>query len=243
MKDYLFLYVFVLSFFFSNDIPISIARITGVLTPKVASNGLLILDMLPLKITLKKEINHKINQFQLNVQNLKTNTQTTLSCFLFQFDDKVVTATKAGCYTKGLTPGKYIIKPIGTMITVVTEQPLRTKLKVDPSEIVTTFEVTTGNELYFYDYERKEEDFEYSGHVEDIEFSLFEPASGTKTIYFNDIPINCYAVQYKLTCNLYSSMFPNNRKSQTYSVYIKDSLGNKKRNYFVLPVQITLKYL
>ena len=243
MKDYLFLYVFVLSFFFSNDIPISYVEVTRVLTPKVASNGLLILDMLAFRILLIKEVNHKINQFQLKVQNLKSNAETTLSCFLFQNEDKVVRAIKAGCYTKGLTPGNYIISPVSIKATVMTVESLRAQIRIDPSDIDTKFEVIEGSEVYFYDFETKDEDFEYPGHIEDIEFSLFEPASGYQTIYFDNIPIECYAVQYKLTCNLFTSMFANDKRVQIYNVYIKDSAGNKKRNYFVQPVNITLNYL
>ena len=123
------------------------------------------------------------------------------------------------------------------------ERPFRAKLRIDPSQIDTTFEVTTGSEVYFYDYEKKDEDFECPEHIEDIEFSLFEPASGYQTIYFDNIPIECYAINLKLTCNLFTSMFPGDKKVQIYNVYIKDSLGNKKRNYFVQPVNITFNYL
>ena len=157
MKDYLFLCVFVLSFFFSNDILISNARITTVLTPKVASNGLLILGTSTLPILLKKDAN---NQFKLTVQNLNTNAQTTLSCFLFQFEEEEeeeekkekvlklskIPIPKAGCFTKGLKPGKYLINPISIVATVVTKDPLRAKLRIDPSQVDTTFEVTEGSE-------------------------------------------------------------------------------------------------
>ena len=242
MKDYLFLYVFVLSFFFSNTIVISNVKIVHILTPKVASNGLLYLVTTGLSIALKKEDNININQFKLMVQNLKTNTQTPLSCFLYQFEDQK--SFKIGCLTKGLTPGNYIISPVGVLVTVVTEEPLRTRLRIDPSTVSgTPFEVTEGSEIYFYDYGKKDEDFEYPGHIEDIEFSLFEPASGYQTIYFNNIPIECYAVNLKLTCNMFTSMFAKDKKVQIYNVYIKDSLGNKKPNYFIYSVNITLNYL
>ena len=254
MKDYLFLCVFVLSFYFSNDILISNARITTVLTPKVASNGLLILNTSTLPVLLKKDAN---NQFKLTVQNLNTNAQTTLSCFLFQFEEEEeeeekkekvlklskIPIPKAGCFTKGLKPGKYLINPISIVATVVTKDPLRAKLRIDPSQVDTTFEVTSGSEMYFYDYGKKDENFEFPGHYEDIEFSLFEPASGFQTVYLGDIPIECYAVNLKLTCNMLASMFPGDKKVQIYNVYIKDSLGNKKRNYFVQPVNITFNYL
>ena len=239
MKDYLFLYVFVLSFFFSNAI--TNARIVYILTPKVASNGMLILSASGLNDVLKKEDNQSIYQFALRVQRLNTISQISLSCFLYQFEDQLT--TRIGCRTRGLTPGKYKLYPFSTSVSLVTKNSLRTLIRISIADIAGTFELTTGNELYFYDYEKKEEDFEFSGHIEDIEFSLFESTSGPKTIYFNDIPIACNAVKFKLTCNLYSYKFPSNRKIQTYSVYIKDSLGNRKYNYFVRPVQITLNYL
>ena len=239
MKDYLILYVFALCFFFSNAI--SNVRVIFILTPKVASNGLLILSTSGLNVALKKEDKQKLNQFQLRIQRLDNNFQVSLYCFLYQFEDQL--SARIGCPTRGLTPGTYKLIPYSTTFFLVTENSLRAQIRIDVANIGGTFEITTGNELYFYDYEKKEENFEYSGHIEDIEFSLFEPASGPKTIYFNNIPITCYAVQYKLTCNLYSYKFPSNRKTQNYSVIIMDSLGNKKANYFVQPVQINLNYL
>ena len=239
MKNYLILYVFALCFFFSNAI--SNVRVTRILTPKVASNGLLILDTLGLNDILKKEDNQKINQFQLRIQGVNTISLTSLYCFLYQFEDQLT--TRIGCLTRGLTPGKYTLYPFSTSVSLVTKNSLRTLIRISIANIAGIFEVTTGNELYFYDYQKKEEIFEFSGHIEDIKFSLFQPASGNQTVYLNDIPIACTAFKYKLTCNLYSNNFPSNRKIQTYNVYIKDSLGNRKLNYFVRPVQITLNYL
>ena len=239
MKDYLILYVFALCFFFSNAI-INV-RVTKVLTPKVASFGLLILDTSGLNVVLKKEDKQQLGQFPLRVQRLNSNSQINLYCFIYQYKDQLT--SRIGCFTRFLDPGTYKLHPFSITVSLKTENSLLTQLRIMQSNIAGTFEVTTGTEFYFYDYQKKTENFEFSGHVEDIEFSLFESFSGSQTIYFNDIPITCKAIQYKLICNLYSYNFPSNRKTQIYSVYIKDSLGNKKYNYFVHPVEITLNYL
>ena len=238
MKDYLILYVFTLCFFFSNA-EFNV-RVIIVLTSKVASNGILILETIGLNEYLKKEDYRYINHFPLRVQEINDKSLTYLTCFLYQFEDQY--RTRIGCHTKGLTPGKYQLYPYTTSISLVTKNS-SFLIQISIVETDRAFEVTTGNELYFYDYEKKEEDFEYSGHIKDIEFSLFEPVSGQTTIYFGNIPIACNAVISKLTCKLYSNKFPSNKKIQTYDVFIKDSLGNLKKNYFVRPVQITLNYL
>ena len=244
MKNYLIFSVFVLSFYFSNADLVKNVRITRILTPRVASNGLLILDTGGLNLVLKKEDNQNINQFQLKLTRLNYNTLYTLSCFLYQFENKDSSTPKIGCRTRGLPQGTYKVSPLSTTVNLVVGKAifLRVIVRINPSEITGTFQITEGNELYFYDYKAKDEDFEHTGHIEDIEFSLFEPVTGQVKIYFDNIPIDCFATKYKLTCNLYASKFQRVR-NRNYLVYTTDSAGNKKRNYFVLPVKITLNYL
>ena len=242
MKDYLIFTVLVLSFYFSNA-QLNV-RITRILTPRVASNGLLILDTSGLNFELRKEDNQNINQFQLKIIRLNYNTQYTLSCFLYQFENKDSSTPKIGCRTKSLPKGTYKMSPLSTTVNFVVKGFIfsRLPIRINPSEVTGTFQMTEGYELYFYDYKAKDEDFEHTGHIEDIEFSLFEPVTGQVKIYFDNIPIDCFATKYKLTCNLYASKFQRVR-NRNYMVYTTDSSGNKKTNYFVLPVKITLNYL
>ena len=119
----------------------------------------------------------------------------------------------------------------------------RYEITIPPFYIPNYFQVTKGKEIYFYDTEEKDEEFDFLGEVEGMDFDLFEYNAGVKNIYLDDIPISCYSISTKFRCTMSSLAFPQNEKYQTYNVYIKDSLGNKKRNYFVLPIRITLDYL
>ena len=64
--------------------------------------------------------------------------------FLFQLENEVLRAPKAGCFIKGLTPGNCMISPVSTLATVVTKKAVRAQRKIDPFRIDTTFEVIEG---------------------------------------------------------------------------------------------------
>lgn len=237
MKATLILYFFALSLFLANA-QYSV-QVTKILTDKVASDGFLILETSGLNVPLRYHRHPNLNQFQLTLTGETNNTERSLSCFLYQFEYPYSSPSKIACRVRGLTPGRYSLNPLPTQLTFNANY--FHKVTLLPFNVAGTFEVTEGKELYFYDYEANDEDFEYQNDYEDIDFDLFEVASGTQDIYFDDIPVQCYLSLYKIKCNLNANMFPYQR-SNSYSVYIKDTLGNKKRNHFVLPVNIYMNF-
>ena len=237
MKASLFLYLFALSLLLANAQ--YNVQITKILTEKVASDGMLILDTTGLNVPLRMKGRPNPNQFTLTLNNEADNSKTTLYCFIYQFEHPYSEPAKVGCRTRGLTPGRYSISPLATEIRFNVNY--RTQVTLLSFNIAGSFEVTEGQETYFYEYDDNAEDFDRPNEYEDIDFDLFEIVGGSTEIYFDDIPVQCYLSSYKIRCSITPNMFPHTSFA-SYNVYIKDSLGNKKRNYFVLPVTIVFKY-
>ena len=232
----LVLYLFALSLFLANAQ--YNVQVTKILTEKVASDGFLIFETSGLNMPLRMKSRPNLNQFQLTLKNEADNSQSNFYCFVYQFEHTYTSPAKIGCRIRGLTPGKYSVAPLASEITFNAN---RYRVTLLPFNIAGTFEVTEGKEEYFYEYDENDEDFEYPDDIEDIDFDLFEPAGGPLDIYFDDITVQCYQANYKLRCSLDARMFPKKR-TQTYNVYIKDSLGNKKKNPFVLPVNLYFRF-
>lgn len=222
-------------------------QITKVLSKKVASDGFLTLDTDGLKFPLKIKDLPNINNFLLSILNLKSNVTVPLDCSFLPFEHICQTQPRIACRTKGLEKGNYRILPSldNTYVTLN-----KNILVISPYNLPDIFEVTDGNETYFYDDNDKYETFEYEWTKNMIEFTLFEPLTTENiTIYlqnqYNSIPVTCYPYfsMEEVECPLYADYFPQDRQFQTYEVYIEDSLGNKKKNELVLPININLQYL
>lgn len=237
MKGALILCLFALSLFLVNSQ--YNVRITDLLTPVVASDGFLILDTRGLNFPLRMINRPEQNQFQLIVTNEEDNSSTKLSCFLYQFESLSRDSAKIGCRTRGLAPGKYSINPLSDKLLF---SAVRKSITLLPFTIVDTFEVTEAKEVYFYEYDDNDEDFERSTDRDDIDFHLFEPTSEAQEIYFEDIPVKCRPSYYELKCPVTPKTFDQAKRRQTYTIFIKDTNGLKKRNYFVHPATITLEY-
>ena len=74
-------------------------------------------------------------------------------------------------------------------------------------------------------------------------FDLFDSVVKDIIIYLEDIPISCQASGHRMTCNISAYDLPQENRFQSLNVYIKDSNGNKKYNYFVYPIDILLYYV
>lgn len=238
MKAALILYLFALSLYLANA-QYNI-QVTKILTEQVASDGFLVLETTGLNFPIRIYGRPNLNQFQLLLTGENNNTEHTLSCFVYQFEHPYSSPTKIGCRVRGLTPGRYSLNPLPV------EKPINLygsrQVTLLPFNVAGSFEITPGKEFYFYEYDENDEEFEYPNDYEDIDFDLFETGTGTtQEIYFDDIPVQCYLSLYKMRCGLTANMFPYERY-HTYNVYLKDSAGNKKRNYFVLPVVIYMNF-
>ena len=237
MKGTLILCLFALSLFLVNAQ--YNVRPTRVLTPRVASDGFLILDTSGLNFPLRMKNLPQQDQFQLTITNQASNTNTRLSCFIYQFEVLSRSSSKIGCRTRGLTPGKYSLAPLVQTLPFVA---VGRQLRLLPFNIAGSFEVTNAKEVYFYEYDDNDEDFDYNADTEEIDFDLFEPTSQLQEVYFGNVLVSCRPINYELKCTLSPKILGQNTRRRSYTIYIKDSNGIRKRNYFVLPVNIVLKY-
>lgn len=219
-------------------------NVTQVLSPKVASDGYLVLGVEGLKFPLSNKGGPKT--FHLTVVNEETSKTESLICYFFVFEHVYQRQPRIACRTNGLEKGIYTVGPTEEISFVVN----RYNVYISPIKIPDKFEVTTGTEAYFYDEDDDYETFEYSWSRDDLDFTFFEQVTdSTVTIYlqdeFNSIPITCHSGirLNRLECPVYADSLPQDRQFQTYEVYIEDSLGNKKKNEFVLPVNFNLQYL
>ena len=240
MKYSFALYLFALSLIIvKSQTPVVL---TSVLTKTVPSNGMLIFDASGFNFPL---YNGRFVPGTLNlvVTNQKSQKPYSLNCFLYQFEGRLNLGTpKVGCVTKNLEEGEYTLEPFADPINF---REARTNFALQPFSGTLSFSVFTGSELYFYEDDvTPDEEFEYRNDYEDTDFTLFEYSQRqtTTTIYFDNIPVTCYTFGAKLRCSLRADQFQQVRYKE-YTVNIKDSANNLKRNYFVNPFLITLEYL
>jgi hypothetical protein len=222
-------------------------QITKVLSKKVASNGFLILDTDGLIFPLSIKDLPNINNFPLNILNLETNKTEPLDCCFLPFEHICKTQPRIACRTNGMQKGNYKILPSLEGTYVVLNKNI---LLISPYNLPDIFEITDGKEIYFFDDDDKYETFEYTWTKNMIDFTLFEPLNAENiTIYlenqYNSITVTCYPyfTEDEVECPIYADNFPQDKQFQTYEVYIEDSLGNKKKNELVLPININLQYL
>ena len=225
-------------------------EITKILTPKVASEGLLILDTSLIKFRLVESL---IKNFPLSVKNVQTNQTQSLNCFLLQFKYGYK-ESKIGCQTFNQSIGKYRLVPLNNEINIRVN--LLTDLTIKISEnfdFSSTFEVTSGNEIYFYSLEEQFLSFGQKKSEISLEFNVFEKFTGSNLtmilesdednsfqFYCDSNPKSKFTT---ITCKLFAEDFPQDSQIQKYKVYILDSLNNKKNNYFVPPIDIYLDYI
>ena len=221
-------------------------QITKILSPQVASDGYLVLDTAGLKFPLRTK---GTRTFSLVVENTSTNESHKLLCYFFQFEHINERETIFACRVNNLPVGTYRLAPSTVDIKISFNF---YELFINPFDLRDTFDVTPGKEIYFYDEDDKYEDFDNSRERESIEFDLFEPITfdtQVPMILENkefSLKVLCYPDDYRLNeieCPLRASDFPQTSRFQTYDVYIEDSQGNKKLNYFVLPVHFNFYYL
>ena len=218
-------------------------NVTQILSPKVASNGYLVLGVEGLKFPLSNKGGPKT--FPLSVINQNTNRTESLNCYFFVFDHVYQRQPRIACRTLGLEKGLYSLAPSDEINFVAN----RYNVFINPFRLPDLFEVTSGNEEYFYDEDDDYETFDFPWSKDDLDFTSFEQLADSFTIYlqddYNSIPILCHpGIRLnRIECPVYAADLPQDRQYQTYEIYIEDSLGNKKKNEFVLPVNFNLLYL
>jgi len=236
MKIY-FLFMISVFYFILSDDDYKIS-INNILTEKVASNGFLILDTS--SFSLPGKINVQLNSFQLLIKNEKDNEESSLSCFIKYLGQTFDGFPKIACRTTGIKPGIYTLNPTSDLSFIYNN---KYNITIPSFNIEDTFEIINGEELYFHDGTQYAS-FDFFGELAELDFELFEKVSDKNVIiYFDEIPIYCNTNETKLNCILSSLDFPQSQKKQKYNVYIKDSEGNKKRNYLIISVDIVMNYI
>ena len=235
MKQHLLLlYILSFSFILTNCFD---GQITSILTEKVASNGMLILNTTGFNYEVKNLHFIRPSKFRLTIKNEKTSVETRLDCFFYKFYINYRLPARILCITENIEEGIYSVNPI----TETTPYDHSTyNINFLPSIIKGTFQVQSGREIYFYNFnERKTINFYTPYDCERIEFSLFQSYKLEDTIiYFDDIPIKCYLNEIKMYCPIKAEQFPQIH----YKAYTL-TLANRKTNYFVLETYIRLNYI
>ncbi len=240
MKVLFFLYILVYLITLSKcDISL---EVTKILSNNVASNGFLILQIEGLKIRLDN--NSRLNHFFLNIQNINNNNTEKLRCYFLPFERPIQEQPRIGCRTIDLKPGTYKLEPL---LNVIKLSFSIFNLYINPFNLNDTFEIIDSTEIFFYKSNNIEVGFNIESNKSYIDFNLFEPLDEP---YLNiilkgeinkkEIEVSCHTGfrLYDLKCLLNSEIFPKDRPSQTYEVYIKEPSGKKKKNEFVLPINI-----
>ena len=96
MKQYLIIYISAFCLILVNSYDL---KITSILTDKVASDGMLILDTTGMKYAVKN-LDFHYSHFTLTIKNEQTSEEVPLQCFIFQFTIPIEEA-KLCCQTKG----------------------------------------------------------------------------------------------------------------------------------------------
>ena len=247
MKVFTIIYIIALLIVLSNASPLQ-TQITKILTPKVSSEGLLVLDTTLIRFPIDDSLKKK---FSLSIINIQTNQTTSLNCFIFQFKDGNK-QSRIGCKTINKPIGKYRLVPLIDDINVKINEKIELNIKFSTSfKFSSEFEITNGKETYFYNFEEKSLSFDSPLSKKVLEFNVFERFNDMNLTLVlesdkdNSFEFYCFPSprqqNYVINCQIYAEKFPQNKGPQKYNVYIYDSLRKKKLNYFVLPVNINLK--
>ena len=213
-------------------------KVDELLTTDVCSDGMVILKA---SVNLPfNNINIYLNAFHISVTNKDSGDQSYLWCFVQQIESDGEEAN-IGCFTRRLEEGTYQIDELKEEISFYIG---RHEFVISPFKIKDTFKVKSGKEIYFNEPDGEQQlIFSDDDDEEKLVYYLFEYVTDKQCNiylqYSDDDPIkySC-SISYgrKVVCNINS----NKLKSKKYDVYIEDSNGKPKKNYFVAPVQVKL---
>ena len=246
MKGILSTFLFILclnTIYLKGKIEIDVT-ITNIISKNISYGGYLFLET-DGSIPSISHIHENI--FHLSIISDEDKSITPLSCFFYDYE-KIFKPAKIACEINSeITKGKYHLKPLNSKLTIILDEIYTANIL--PFNFDESFNINDGEEFYFY-YHNKET-LEYSSITETlgIRFQLFKSISEDKKqskdiiIYFEDIPITCQAYRSEMTCLISAVNLPQDNRFKTFNIYIKDSFGNKKMNYFVYPIDIILNYV
>ena len=218
-------------------------KITNIISKDVAFGGYLFLETDG--ITIPSTSLNQENIFDLSIINDEDKNIYSLMCFFYKFNEDFYKGTaNIACYIsqqKSMKPGKYHLYPlINKMSFLFFEIYIANILPFNFSE---SFNIIDATEFYFYSLKKNELSFYYDTSSKTVKFDLFENSIKDIEIYLEETPISCQTSVYRMNCIISAKELPQDKRYQSLNVYIKDSKGNKKKNYFIYPIDIILNYI
>ena len=217
-------------------------KITNIISKEVALGGYLFLETDGILIT-PNYLNQE-NIFDLSIINDENNDIYSLLCFFYKFERFYVGNAKIACQIispRKIIPGKYHLYPLEKEMSFLFDEMYI--VNIQPYNFTESFNIIDGNEFYFYSIKKIEINFMSRTELKTIKFDLDNPYDEEIIMYLEDIPIICECSFLKMICPISANDLPQDKRSQSFNVYIKDSLGNKKLNYFIYPIDIKLYYI
>ena len=217
-------------------------RITDIISKNVSIGGYLFLETDG--ILLSTNYLNQENIFDLSIINDENKNIYSLLCFFYKFESFYVGNSKIACHInsqKAITPGKYHLYPLEKTMSFLYDEIYIANIL--PYNFRESFNVLDAEEFYFYSVKKVELSFINNTSSKQIKFDLYDTYTKDIVFYLEDIPIVCQCSGHRMTCPVSASELPQEKRFQSLNVYIKDSLGNKKINYFVYPIDIKLYYI
>ena len=215
-------------------------KITNILSKDILFGGYLFLETDGVFVPAMSF--NQENIFVLSIINDQDQSISKLTCFFYKFQ-KFYGPAKIACKVNSskVKSGKYHLLPIENVYSFLFDEEYI--MNILPFNLTNSFYITDGNEFYFYSLEKIKLFFVADNDYKLVKFDLFETKVKETVIYLEDIPIPCEASTFYMTCNISAYDLPQENRFQSLNVYIKDSNGNKKQNYFVYPIDIILDYV
>ena len=214
-------------------------RITKILSKDIALNGYLFLETDG--VLIHPTSFNQENIFDLSIVSDEDKNINSLLCFFYKFERYVGPAIIACEINSKVKSGKYHLKPLEEKMSFLFSEIYI--VNILPFDFKESFNIIEGNEFYFTSLSPIQLSFSNKGEIKTIKFELLESVSEEIILYLEDIRIICRASGRKMRCPILANDLPQDNRFKSFNVYIEDSQGNKKKNYFVYPIDIILDYI
>ena len=215
-------------------------KITNIISKDISYGGYLFLETDGVFVSAMSF--NQENIFFLSIKNDEDKSIYELMCFFYKFE-KFYGPAQIACKVSSskIKPGKYHLLPLEKVYSFLFSEIYI--MNILPFNLSDSFNIIDGDELYFYSLKKIKLSFFNIYNYTLFSFDLFDSVVKDIIIYLEDIPISCQASGHRMTCNISAYDLPQENRFQSLNVYIKDSNGNKKYNYFVYPIDILLYYV
>ena len=211
--------------------------ITNIISKEVSIGGYLLLQTEGILI-----LGHNKDKFPLLITKDDDKSQYSLQCFFYQFEDYIIGKDTIVCKIQSDTSiqtGKYYLSQSENEM-IIDE----TNIKILPYNIIDSFNIIDIQELNIYSLRKLTLSFSSNTDSDSLKFNIFEEVPYHETsVYFDDLEFKCVVTGKRVKCPISASVFPQDKRFQSYNVYYKDSKGNKKKSILARPIEVTLEYI